>query len=300
MLYDIGLKILHEYESPASGGRHLLRLMPADLPGEQRLVAGHLNIEPQPAERREGTDFFGNPTVEIAYRFPHDEIRFEVQARVERLAEAPVLNMSPCLGGLVREIGCVRSLGSEAPIHFTGRSDRVRLNAEMTAFARELVGPDMTVVDAVRAIGTGLHEAMRYDPEATTVETTAEEAFRRRHGVCQDYSHIMIACLRGIGIPAGYVSGFLRTIAPEGQARLEGADAMHAWVRAWCGVETGWIEFDPTNSMFVDTDHIVIARGRDYSDVAPVKGVLRSAGRQSTDHSVDVVPVAVSRKISAA
>lgn len=290
MLYDISLKILHEYESPASGGRHLLRLMPAALPGEQRLVAGHLNIEPQPAERREGADFFGNPTVEIAYRFPHDEIRFEVQARVERFAEAPALNMSPCLGGLAREIGCARSLGPAAPVHFMAGSERARLNPEMTAFARSLVDPGMTVVDAVCAVGTALHQEMRYDPEATTVETPAEEAFRRRHGVCQDFSHVMIACLRGIGIPAGYVSGFLRTIAPEGQPKLEGADAMHAWVRAWCGVETGWIEFDPTNSMFVDTDHIVIARGRDYSDVAPVKGVLRSAGSQKTRHSVDVVP----------
>jgi transglutaminase-like putative cysteine protease len=101
----------------------------------------------------------------------------------------------------------------------------------------------------------------------------------------------MIACLRGIGIPAGYVSGFLRTIPPAGKERLAGADAMHAWVRAWCGTEAGWIEFDPTNNLLVANDHIVIARGRDYADVAPVKGVLRTAGSQTTEQSVDVVPL---------
>ena len=103
---------------------------------------------------------------------------------------------------------------------------------------------------------------------------------------------MMIACLRGIGVPAGYVSGFLRTNPPPGQPRLEGADAMHAWVRAWCGWETGWIEFDPTNAVVAGTDHILVARGRDYGDVAPVKGVLRIAGAQKTEHAVDVIPVA--------
>ena len=102
---------------------------------------------------------------------------------------------------------------------------------------------------------------------------------------------MMIACLRGVGIPAGYVSGFLRTDPPPGQPRLEGADAMHAWVRAWCGWETGWIEYDPTNAVVAGTDHILVARGRDYGDVAPVKGVLRIAGEQTSEQAVDVVPV---------
>ena len=132
---------------------------------------------------------------------------------------------------------------------------------------------------------------MSFDPEATTVDTPPAEAFARRHGVCQDFAQVMIACLRGIGIPAGYVSGFLRTNPPPGQPRLEGADAMHAWVRAWCGRQTGWIEFDPTNAIAAGIDHILVARGRDYGDVAPVKGVLRIAGDQKTEHAVDVIPV---------
>ena len=123
------------------------------------------------------------------------------------------------------------------------------------------------------------------------METPMIEAFERREGVCQDFTHIMISCLRGIGIPAGYVSGYLRTIPPPGKERLEGADAMHAWVRAWCGNEMGWVEFDPTNNAMTGEDHIVIARARDYFDVAPVKGITRSAGEHTTSQAVDVVPV---------
>jgi transglutaminase-like putative cysteine protease len=123
------------------------------------------------------------------------------------------------------------------------------------------------------------------------VDTEPGHAFAEGRGVCQDFSHVMIAGLRAVGIPAGYVSGFLRTEPPAGQPRLAGADAMHAWVRAWCGAETGWIDYDPTNHMMVGTDHIVVAVGRDYSDVAPVKGAVRSAGVQASHHSVDLVPM---------
>jgi transglutaminase-like putative cysteine protease len=132
---------------------------------------------------------------------------------------------------------------------------------------------------------------MRFDAKATDADTSPAEAFEKRHGVCQDFSHIMIACLRGTGIPAGYVSGYLRTLPPAGQPRLQGADAMHAWVRAWCGTGMGWVEFDPTNAMMAGLDHVVVARGRDYSDVSPVKGVLRTPGGQTSRQAVDIVPV---------
>ena len=148
-----------------------------------------------------------------------------------------------------------------------------------------------TACEAVLAVGRALHAEMRFDAEATEVDTTPREAFDARHGVCQDFTHVMIACLRGIGIPAGYVSGFLRTRPPPGKPRLEGADAMHAWVRAWCGREMGWIAYDPTNAMPEGEDHIVAARGRDYSDVAPVRGVTRSAGGHETTQAVDVIPL---------
>ena len=131
-----------------------------------------------------------------------------------------------------------------------------------------------------------------YDTEATTVATHAYDAFRLKRGVCQDFSHVMIAGMRGLGVPAGYVSGFLRTIPPPGKERLEGADAMHAWVRVWCGREAGWLEFDPTNGMRAGDDHITVGYGRDYSDVAPIVGIVKIAGGQAAEQSVDVIPLA--------
>jgi transglutaminase-like putative cysteine protease len=291
MIYDIGLTIAYEYDRPAVAGRHILRLLPADLPGVQRRITGLLTILPEPAERRPLIDFFGNSGVEVAFRAEHDEILFRVTARVERWAEAPALDISPSLPGLAAEITDYRGLDSEAPHHFLGPSPRVAPSPEMTLYARDAIAPGVTTLDAVRALGLALHRDMKFDPDATTVDTPPAEAFARRHGVCQDFAQVMIACLRGAGIPAGYVSGFLRTNPPPGKERLEGADAMHAWVRAWCGGQTGWVEFDPTNAIAAGTDNIVVARGRDYGDVAPVKGVLRIAGEQTTEHAVDVIPV---------
>ena len=143
----------------------------------------------------------------------------------------------------------------------------------------------------VRHLGRRLQRDFDYDTDATEVDTPVGEAFDMRAGVCQDFSHIMIAGLRGLGIPAGYVSGFLRTIPPPGKTRLEGADATHAWVRAWCGEAMGWQEFDPTNGIASGDDHITLAYGRDYADVAPIAGVVKTLGRQEAEQAVDVIPL---------
>ena len=292
MLYEIRLKTTHEYTDSASGGRHLLRLMPADRTAEaQRLIAGALDITPAPKERSDGYDFFGNRTTELVFGDTHDVLEFAVRARVERFATAPEADRSPPLPQLGREILAQRSLAADAPHHFVGASALVRPSLPIRDFVLALVQPDMTVFAAASAINLGLHGEMSYDGDATTVDTPLEEAFALRKGVCQDFAHVMIACLREIGIPAGYVSGFLRTEPPKGKPRLEGADAMHAWVQAWCGVEMGWVEFDPTNALVVGQDHVVVARGRDYADVAPVKGVLWTSGGQETEQAVDVVPL---------
>lgn len=291
MLYDIGLTIAYEYDPPASAGRQLLRLMPANLPGRQRLIAGRLAVQPAPDERREGHDFWGNAVTEIVLRGGHAEEGFRLTARVDCTAAAPGLDLSPPLDRLAAEVAEAKSLAPGAPQHFLGRSPRLAPWAEATAYARAQVVPGMTAQAVVEAVGQALHRDLRFDAEATTVETSPEEAFARRHGVCQDFTQVMIACLRGLGVPAGYVSGFLRTTPPPGRERLAGADAMHAWVRAWCGVEAGWIDYDPTNAVMAATDHVVVAVGRDYEDVAPVRGVLRAAGGQASRQEVDVVPL---------
>jgi transglutaminase-like putative cysteine protease len=291
VLYDISLSISYEYASAANAGRHALRLLPADIQGEQRLVAGRLDVDPAPDERTDRTDFFGNNVTDIAYRSAHSKIAFHVHARVDRTAAPVGFDISPPLNMLPHELNGIRSMESFQPVHFLDHSPRITLDPEFTDYARAVTDPAMSILKAVEAVGEALNRDITFDADATTVQTTALEAFRNRHGVCQDFTHIMISCLRGIGIPAGYVSGFLRTIPPEGSERLEGADAMHAWVRAWCGIEIGWVEYDPTNALRVGQDHIVIARGRDYSDISPVKGVMRTSGGQTTEQKVDVVPL---------
>jgi transglutaminase-like putative cysteine protease len=290
MRYDISLQIEYHYPDLADAGRHQVRVMPADLPGEQRSIAATLQVEPVPQEQVERTDFFGNRLTELLFDQPHETFMLKVKARVERPAPEPQLDCSPTLPELAAEIAGYSGVDAASPHHFTGASVRVPVEQLTTDYARALHRCGMSALETVSAINAALYNDMHFDPEATTVETPMLEAFERRHGVCQDFTHVMIACLRGLGIPAGYVSGFLRTIPPEGKPRLEGADAMHAWVRAWCGKEMGWIEFDPTNGMMAGEDHIVIARARDYFDVAPVRGVMRSAGAHTTRHCVDVVP----------
>ncbi len=291
MLYDIKLAIDYTYAAPSDHTRNLLRLMPLDIPGVQRVSARLLDADPRPDERRDYQDFFGNPTTSVAWHAPIEAVSLTLRARVERHPRPRLLDLSPGLAQLRADVTDVHSLGPEAPHHFLGASPRIMPDPEITAFARAQVTPAMTALQAVLALGHALYTEMRFDPEATTVDTTPHEAFAARHGVCQDFTHVMIAGLRGLGIPAGYVSGFLRTFPPPGQPRLEGADAMHAWVRAWVGPENGWIEFDPTNDQPAGVDYITVAVGRDYSDVAPVRGVLRSSGGHQSQQAVDVVPL---------
>lgn len=294
MIYDIKLRIGYDYTSPVGGGRHVVRVLPLEIPGEQRVSSSLLSVSPEPEERRDRTDFFGNGVTEFALRRPHGAISVTAQCRVERLLGhfAPGEAVAgTSLDALAAEVGGCRDLGPSSPVHFAAPSARVPYNAQMTQFARLQLHDGMTAAEAVVAIGRALHAHMKFDPKATTVDTPAADAFARRRGVCQDFSHIMIACLRGIGIPAGYVSGYLRTLPPKGQPRLEGADAMHAWVRAWCGAGRGWVSFDPTNDIAVGIDHVTVAHGRDYADVSPIRGILRISGSQTGHQAVDMRPV---------
>ncbi len=291
-VYDITARIRYDYDPPATAGHNILRLMPADLPGRQRLILGQIAASPDPAERGERLDFFGNRVAEISFRKPAATTAFTLRARVERLAEPGArLDLSPPLATLAHEIGDLHSLSSEAPQHFLGPSPRIAPSDEIAAFARTATARAATARRVVKALGKALHGAMTFDANATTVDTTPAEAFRLRRGVCQDLAHVMIAGLRSLGVPAGYVSGYLRTSPPKGQPRLEGADAMHAWVRAWCGRETGWLEYDPTNAIPAGTGHVIVAYGRDYDDVCPVQGILRLSGAQRSTQSVDTKPL---------
>lgn len=290
VLYDIRLTIRYSYQSPAGANRTVLRMQPLSGP-DQRLVSGHVFIDPEPDFRDDGQDFFGNARTEVAYDGQLSEYAFKFAGRVERNFDPDEFDFSCPLNALNREVAEMQTLVPASPHHFLGASPRIRHSPDIAAFTRALIEPGLSTLEAVSRVSSALHKEIAFDPTATDVTTSPADAFHARRGVCQDISHIMITALRSIGIPAGYVSGFLRTEPPEGEARLEGADAMHAWVRAWCGTEMGWVEIDPTNDMRVGEDHVTVAVGRDYADVAPVKGSLRTAGLHMTSHSVDVVPV---------
>jgi transglutaminase-like putative cysteine protease len=291
MLFDIKLSIDYAFETPAAGARQMLRAMPLTIPGRQRLIAGDVRIDPATARRCDRLDFFQNVVTELAFTEAHRNILIALSARVEVTAGAKPKGTSPNLTELTALLAECRDLGPLSPVHFLSSSPYASPDPQIGEWADTFRMAHRGAGEIVAELGLALHYEMRFDADATTVDTPAAEAFAARHGVCQDFTHIMIIALRSLGIPASYVSGYLRTLPPPGQPRLEGADAMHAWVSAWCGHQTGWIEYDPTNATFAGTDHIVVGYGRDYADVAPVRGAMRTAGNQTSNQSVDVAPV---------
>ena len=293
MLYDIHLKIAYIYDAPVLTGRHLVHLWPPHVAGIQEISNAALTFLPEPAEQSGFRDYFGNWTSEVVFEEAHRQFEAVLSARVNRHEAPRESGASVDFDRLKPALNAVRSLAPDSPLHFLGTTPRVRPNLVLQDYVSDLAPAGATVREIVQRLGERLHEDMTFDSSATSVDTRHEDAFASRRGVCQDFSHIMIAALRSVGIPAGYVSGCLRTEPPPGRERLEGADAMHAWVRAWCGPQAGWVEYDPTNACDVGVNHIVIGYGRDYADVSPVKGVLRSASGQAGSQAVDVVPVQV-------
>ncbi|ESY67644.1 transglutaminase family protein [Mesorhizobium sp. M0051] len=293
MLYDIRLHLHYDYAAAAGGGRHQIRVLPSTISDVQRVIAASLSFAPAPNERSDFPDFFGNNVTSIAFRDAHDTLDIRMSARVSVSRPEPGLDVSPDIGRLRQELAAVRSLAPDTPHHFLAASIHAGIDGAITGYARDSVAG--SAAGTAMNLCNRIHRDFTYDGEATTVRTRASDAFKLKRGVCQDFSHIMIAGLRGLGIPAGYVSGFLRTIPPKGKPRLEGADAMHAWVKVWCGRDAGWQEFDPTNGMRASNDHITVGYGRDYSDVAPIVGVLKTTGGQVGEQAVDVIPVVLEK-----
>jgi len=207
---------------------------------------------------------------------------------VQRIAS---LEISPPWESVVSEAVATLSLASDSPALGLYPSRRVSLFDDATAYARKSFSDRRPVREAAMDLTRRIQADFAYDPDATKVDTPPQEAFHHRHGVCQDFAHIMIAALRGLGLPALYVSGYIRTIPPAGKERLAGADASHAWVSLWCGSALGWADFDPTNAQAVQNDHIVVARGRDYSEACPIESMVLSSGRHTLDVEVDVIPL---------
>jgi transglutaminase-like putative cysteine protease len=286
MIYDVRQTTTCGYASPVAYARHVLRLTPVSREGERVQVAA-LQIFPQPAHRREGQDFFGNRLTWLEVEEPHDTLTVKLAARVAVDAPSvPEPSSTPAWEAVRDEAFAVSDIGPLSPAHFLFPSRMVSLDPEIRDYVRESFPPGRPILDAAIELIHRLKADIAYEIGATTVTTTPPMSFALRRGVCQDFAHIMISGLRGIGLPAAYVSGFLRS-AP----RLQGSEAMHAWVMLWCGTATGWIGLDPTNAILAAEDHVSLAIGRDYTDVAPVDGVILGSGGQRMGVSVNVTPV---------
>ena len=291
MIYDIRHVTTYNYESPVSFARCSLRLEPRSGDG-QELISHAVDIRPRPFDRTARRDFFGTLTESILIEVPHRNLRIDSKSRVSVFRQAPDRSAPSTAWESVRDAAFeAKSLGPDSPIGYVFASPLVPVQQPVTAYAAasfpKAAGILAGAVDLMHRIRTGF----RYDPKATVISTPLEEVFEKRHGVCQDFAHVMIAGLRGLGLPAAYVSGYLRTIPPPGRPRLQGADATHAWVSLWCGHELGWVGFDPTNDLIVENDHIILAVGRDFSDVSPVDGIIVGSRKQKLAVAVDVLLV---------
>jgi transglutaminase-like putative cysteine protease len=291
VIYDIRHLTTYSYESQVSFARCSLRLQPSSGDGQQ-LISHSVDIRPRPANRTVRDDFFGTHTESILIESPHRSLRIDSRSRVsvsrraaDRAAQSPAWES-------VREVAfAVTSLGPQSPIGYVFASPLVPVQQPVTAYAGASFAAGVGVLAGAVDLMHRIRTDFKYDPKATVISTPLDEVFEKRHGVCQDFAHVMIAGLRGLGLPAAYVSGYLRTVPPPGKARLQGADATHAWVSLWCGLGIGWIGLDPTNDVLVGNDHIVLAVGRDFSDVSPVDGIIVGSRRQKLAVAVDVLPV---------
>jgi transglutaminase-like putative cysteine protease len=291
VIYDIRHVTTYSYESPVSFARCSLRLEPRSGDGQQ-LVSHGVDIRPRPADRTIRHDFFGTHTESVLIETAHRNLRIDSRSRVSVSRRAPARAAPSPAWESVRDVAFEStSLGPESPIGYVFASPLVPVQQPVTLYAAMSFPPGSGILAGAVDLMHRIRTEFKYDPKATVISTPLNEVFEKRHGVCQDFAHVMIAGLRGLGLPAAYVSGYLRTIPPPGKPRLQGADATHAWVSLWCGVEIGWIGFDPTNDILVENDHIVLAVGRDFSDVSPVDGIIVGSRRQKLAVAVDVLLV---------
>jgi transglutaminase-like putative cysteine protease len=289
VIYTVRHRTTYAYESEVTFARCVLRLTPRTT-ADQTLLANAIELTPAPARSIASTGAFGEAMRQVVIDTPHKRLVIDARSRVEVNAPPIAFEFGASWEGVKTRALASRALGPEGPASFLYPTARTPIVPEITDYARSSFTPGRPIIEAAGELMRRIHEEFKYDPGATDVSTPAAVAFEARHGVCQDFAHVMICGLRGLGLPAGYVSGYLRTRQPGAAPPLQGSDATHAWVQLWCADAGGWIGFDPTNAVTVRNDHIVLAIGRDYSDAAPIDGVILAPGRQTLEVEVDVAP----------
>ena len=289
MRYTITHQTSYAYDAAVSVSHHLVRLTPRDLP-RQRCLAHQVEIAPTATHTVLRTDYFGNTSEFITVEGAHPHLVITARSTMEvepgvlpAPAETPPWET-------VRDMACGAAVtpGLEA-VEFIFDSLFLQRRAMFADYAASSFTKARPILEAVLDFTHRIFHEFKFDPHATTVATPVERVFQEKRGVCQDFAHLQIACLRSLGLPARYVSGYLETLPPPGQPKLAGSDASHAWLAFFCP-PYGWIDVDPTNNLLPSDRHITVAWGRDFHDVSPIRGVLVGSGKHTLKVAVDVLP----------
>jgi transglutaminase-like putative cysteine protease len=280
----------YQYSDSVAVCHNQVHLTPRESP-RQTCFYHRLRIQPTPSTTGRRQDYFGNPLNYFSIHEAHRKLTLRAVSKVAVQSRPPLdpartLPWEQVVEGLRNDF----SSTGLAAFQYQFDSPRVPRSALFAEYARVSFSPGRPILEAALDLTDRIHRDFKYDAGATSVQTPALQAFEARHGVCQDFAHVQIGCLRSLGLASRYVSGYLLTHPPPGRPRLVGVDASHAWLALYCG-PLGWIDFDPTNNVITDTEHITLAWGRDYGDVCPVEGVFVGGGQHRLSVAVDVAPL---------
>lgn len=292
------LHVVHEneyvYAPQVKTAQHMVHLRPAHFEGQQ-LLAHALRVEPEPAQMRDFVDVYGNTRTFFSMQASHDRLTVVADSMVS--TAAPRIPESDMTWEDVRErMRYHRDANYDPAAEFVFASPYVPRHDDFVTYAQPSFLPGRPLLEAARDLMARIHADFEYETTATDVGTPALEALAMRKGVCQDFTHVMIGCLRSLGLPARYVSGYLLTEPPPGQPRLVGSDASHAWASLYVPSESGcgdWAELDPTNDRSPGEDYVRLATGRDYGDVSPMRGVIHGGANHTLRVAVTVAPASL-------
>jgi transglutaminase-like putative cysteine protease len=290
MIYDVSHKTVYRYSAPVVQSQHIVHMSPRRVDHQE--VRGHtLLIDPAPTLREEREDYYGNRVVMFDIEQEHKELVVHAKSTIEVTPPQAIdLERSTrwdVLAGLVAKAQAGIDL---EVVDYACASKHTRPSIEIADYARRSFAPGRAILPAAWDLVSRIYDDFVFDTTATDVSTPVDQVLRQRRGVCQDFSHLALACLRAMHLPARYVSGYILTSPPPGLPKLAGADASHAWISVW-SPEFGWVDFDPTNGLMPRDEHIAIAYGRDYDDVSPISGILLGGSEHSVAVGVDVLPV---------
>ena len=290
MRYRITHATSYDYATPVDLASHMLHLLPRDVRG-QTVISAELEADPLPGRMNLADDHFGNHVSWMFLDRRHDVFAVTLRAEVEVFFPPPPPMDETLPWEEVASLALAGGPGAWQAAEFLFDSPMLPAEPAAGVYVAVSFPPGRPVLEGLLDLNARIRREFSFKAGVTNVQTTVAKVLSQRAGVCQDFTHLMIAGLRAIGLPARYVSGYLRTRPPVGQPARRGADQSHAWVGAWMGPEHGWVDLDPTNNLVVKDEHVVLAYGRDYSDISPVRGVILGGGRHSVSVGVDLEAV---------